>query len=132
MSVQSRMSLVFEDLYVILLLPIGEELFFRAALITLLRNRFSNRSFVVALSALLFAWPHSDQGYRGVLTAACVGAFFCCRYIRSSDNILETIVIHVLHNLCVQLGRDDTGTSDGVWILPLIIYGSCIFLDVVF
>ena len=80
----------------------GEEMLFRAFLITSLGGLFRNRKtrWVLALagSSLLFGLAHYDWGIAGIIETIIAGLILGWIYLRTDRNLWVTIIAHALIN----------------------------------
>ena len=77
----------------------GEELFYRAFLISRLVDRASmNPRAAIAASAIIFGAAHFAEGPIGILANGAFGAFFGWIYLRSGRNLWITLIAHGLIN----------------------------------
>ncbi len=113
------LSLV-SSLVAVLIVPIGEELFFRATLFKTLEKELP-LFFSIIMSSAIFALVHSG-------TAAMIVAFFAgavlCIYYRSTKNIFLCIICHAANNLIAV-----TVTVSENLQLPILF--ACLVLSVV-
>jgi len=77
-----------------------EELFFRAYLLTRLRQSGLSSAAGVAASALLFACGHAYQGPAGLGVALALGAYFAVAFTRVA-NLHRVAWAHGMYNLAV-------------------------------
>ena len=80
----------------------GEEMFFRAFLISQLEAVFQGikieKVLVVLISALAFGSVHYQEGVVGMLSTAAMGFLFGLIYLRTGRNLWVTIIAHGLAN----------------------------------
>jgi len=79
----------------------GEEMFFRAFLITRVQRLFAGfplaNVLAVLLPALLFGWVHVYyQGMRGAVTAGLIGVAFGSMYLLLKRNLWPLVILHGL------------------------------------
>jgi membrane protease YdiL (CAAX protease family) len=98
-------KLVFFLLFVVLAwttITFGEEMFYRAFLITHLGDVFPNSKFGAALalltSSLIFGLVHLVEGPVGVAQTFFMGLIFGAFYLRTGRNLWVTIIAHGLAN----------------------------------
>lgn len=96
---------VFFLLFVVLAwttITFGEEMFYRAFLITQLGDVFPNSKFGAALavltSSLIFGLVHLVEGPIGVALTIFMGLIFGAIYLRTNRNLWVTIIAHGLAN----------------------------------
>jgi membrane protease YdiL (CAAX protease family) len=77
-----------------------EELFFRAYLLTRLRQSGLPAAAAVAASGLLFASGHAYQGLAGLAVALALGLYFAVAFTRLG-NLHRVAWAHALYNLTV-------------------------------
>jgi len=85
-------------LILIIIQPIGEEIFFRGFLLDKLKNLFGQKSAIV-LTSLLFGIAHLSYGnvYPAILTSI-IGLFFAILVVKT-DNLYSSIVAHIIFNV---------------------------------
>jgi membrane protease YdiL (CAAX protease family) len=80
----------------------GEEMFYRAFLISQLDNVFQGFKISTALAVLgstfAFGLAHYQEGPVGILTTAAIGFLFALVYLRTGRNLWVTIIAHGLAN----------------------------------
>ena len=80
----------------------GEEMFFRAFLISQLEDVFLGAKIRTALAVLgstfAFGLAHYQEGPVGMLTTAAIGLIFALIYLRTGRNLWVTIIAHGLAN----------------------------------
>jgi membrane protease YdiL (CAAX protease family) len=76
----------------------GEEVIFRALLPATVYALTSNIAIALLLPLLLFALLHYDQGYRGILNAAVVGAAATVVFL-VTQQLWWAIALHAIANL---------------------------------
>jgi membrane protease YdiL (CAAX protease family) len=107
---QSRFNLLEGNLAILLLgvvlawttIDFGEEMFYRAFLITQLEDVLSNTklgiTLVLLVSSAIFGLVHWIEGPLGVVNTFAMGLLFGAVYIRSGRNLWITIIAHGLAN----------------------------------
>ena len=80
----------------------GEELFYRAFLVTRLNMVFSSikfsRALAILFSGIIFGLAHFAEGPAGIATNGAFGILFSWIYLRSKQNLWITIIAHGLLN----------------------------------
>ena len=104
---QSRFNPVEGNLYLFILMMVlawttiafGEELFYRAFLITrLVDHTVMSREMAIMLSGIVFGLVHFAEGPVGILSNAAFGILFGWIYVRSGRNLWITLIGHGLLN----------------------------------
>lgn len=80
----------------------GEEMFFRAFLISQLEAVFQGvkigKALAVLVSSLAFGFVHYQEGVVGMLSTTAMGFLFALIYLRTGGNLWVTIIAHGLAN----------------------------------
>jgi hypothetical protein len=80
----------------------GEEMFYRAFLISQLEAVFQGikieQVLAVLISSLAFGFAHYQEGVVGMLSTAAMGFLFALIYLRTGRNLWVTIIAHGLAN----------------------------------
>lgn len=80
----------------------GEEMFFRAFLISQMETVFQGRKIGIVLavlaSSLAFGFAHYQEGVVGMLSTAAMGFLFALIYLGTGRNLWVTIIAHGLAN----------------------------------
>lgn len=91
-------------LYLVIILAVFEELIFRKILFYFFEVYFKLDSIVIiAITALLFGINHILNGRSVLIQKIIAGVFFGIIYQVSGENIVLTILIHVLQNIIILL-----------------------------
>lgn len=87
------------SLYLVFLLPVMEELLFRAYLFYVLDSLGASKVLFVILSSLSFALCHFIYSPINIFTKALWSLLLCWLFIKTSHSVGYTIVAHILSNL---------------------------------
>ena len=122
---ESHMSLVMRVIGSGIVAPIGEELMFRLCGMGLMKKCYG-RAFTILFPTVVFSLMHAFYGIQGLVEVFVGTIFFAvCYYF--TENILYTIIAHMLHNfLCIPKAISDLSyTNNGYGILrpvPFAVY----------
>ncbi len=85
-------------LFAVIIAPVGEELMFRLCGMGLMKKCYK-KWFTILFTTVIFALMHSFYSMQGVVNvfAGTLLMAICYYY---TENILYTILVHMLHNLC--------------------------------
>lgn len=113
------------------LIPFQEEVVYRFIIPAVVANRFSKRFVSVIISTITFCFAHRNT-FPTLSTdmLVCVAAALALsnRTLgRNASSIVESFVIHSLHNIHALSGSSDHGVDNA--LAPLTFYGSLIGID---
>ena len=121
---EGSFGLIVAGLMVIVVAPVGEELFFRGFFYRALRSRFS---ILVAalLDGLLFGVIHYDANVDDILlilpVLAVLGFMFCLVY-EKTGSLFPVIALHAINNsLAYAVQTDGEGTAVSLAVGPLMV-----------
>eukprot|EP00397_Hematodinium_sp_SG-2012_P053369 GEMP01063665.1.p1 GENE.GEMP01063665.1~~GEMP01063665.1.p1 ORF type:complete len:227 (+),score=30.25 GEMP01063665.1:30-683(+) len=104
---------------VAVIVPICEEILYRVVIPTVIYNRLPSTQLASLCSAVVFAASHK---WDPVATVA--GLCFTIRFVKSERNLLDSLLLHCVHNLFAQPDSEDST----MWI-PICFYASISVVD---
>ncbi len=109
----------------VIIAPIGEELMFRLCSMGLLK-KCSSKMFTIMFPTVIFTLMHAFYSIQGLINVFAGAVFIAICYYHT-ENIIYTILVHILHNLlCVPDFFNSLGTYHSGYsvlrTLPFVVY----------